>query len=134
MAFILRDDQAQSYHELWDHIPGATRTKGFGEVIQDVFCFHMVAVLSATGEATPIYEATQVRAGKLVGTGEEIYSGQAVYATLGSNFQLVTANPAGTIGTDYYFVGWAKKNATANEDDVLIRFWGHEYNHADRAA
>jgi hypothetical protein len=83
---------------------------------------------------TFIYEATQVRVGKLTGTGEAITAGQKVYATLGSNFQLVTANPTGVIGTNYYFVGWAKKDAAAGDSYVLIRFYGHEYNHADRAA
>jgi hypothetical protein len=132
MAFILRDDQVQSYHELWDVILTAARTKGFGEVIEDVFAFAMTAGAIAD-EVAYIYEATQVRAGKLTGTGEAINSGQRVYATLASNFQLVTASPTGTIGTDFYFVGWCKQDAAADDDDVLIRFWGHEYDHADRA-
>jgi hypothetical protein len=139
MAFILRDDQVQSYSELWDFNPGAARTKGFGEVIQDVFAFQMRAVeLKADGvtyqEATPIWWAQQVLAGKVQGTGEAITAGQFVYATLASNFQLVTASPTGTIGTDYYFVGVAKKDAAATASSVLIKFWGDEYNHADRAA
>jgi hypothetical protein len=132
MAFILRDNQVQSYHECWDITLAAARTKGFGEVIEDVFGFYMTA--GAIGDTvTFIYEATQVRAGKLTGTGEAINSGQRVYATLASNFQLVTASPTGTIGTDFYFVGWCKRDAAADDDDVLIRFWGHEYDHADRA-
>ena len=88
---------------------------------------------AAGDEVTFIYEATQVRAGKTTGTDGAILAGQRVYATLASNFQLVTANPVGTIGTDFYFVGWAKKDALAQDSDVLIRFWGHEYDHADRA-
>lgn len=132
MAFILRDDQQQAYHELWDIVVAAAVTKGFGAVVQDVFGFYMTA--GAIGdEVTFIYEATQVRAGKVTGTGETISAGQRVYATAASNFQLVTANPAGVIGTNYYFVGWAKKDALASDTDVLIRFWGHEYDHADRA-
>jgi len=134
MAFILKDDQVQSYHELWDHIPGAVRAKGWAEVVQDVFTFLMTASLSTTDEVTAIYEATQVLADKLTGTGEGIEAGQRVYATLASNFQSVTGNPTGTIGTDYYFVGWCKKDAAADDTTVLIRFWGHEYDHADRAA
>lgn len=139
MAFILKDDQMQSYSELWDYDPGAARTKGFGEVIQDVFAFHMRAVeLKADGvtfqEATPLYKAEQVLANKTTGTGNAITAGQFVYATLASNFQTVTATPTGTIGTDYYFVGVAKKNALANATTVLIKFWGDEYNHADRSA
>jgi hypothetical protein len=133
MAFILRDDQQQAYHELWDVVLAVARTKGYAQVYQDVFGFFMTAG-SAGDEVTFIYEATQVRVGKLTGTGEAITSGQKVYATLGSNFQLVTANPTGVIGTNYYFVGWAKKDAAAGDSYVLIRFYGHEYNHADRAA
>jgi hypothetical protein len=133
MAFILRDDQQQSYHELWDQILTAAETKGFAQVVEDVFCFNMTAG-AINDEVTRIYSATQVRVDKLTGSGEDINAGQKVYATLASNFQSVTANPAGVIGTDYYFVGWAKKDAAANETDVLIRFEGDEYNHADRAA
>lgn len=132
MAFILRDDQQQAYHELWDAAVVAAVTKGFAAVVQDVFGFYMTAG-AAGDEVCFIYEATQVRAGKLTGTGEAITAGQRVYATLASAFQLVTANPVGTIGTDFYFCGWAKKDALANDTDVLIRFWGHEYDHADRA-
>lgn len=142
MAFILKDDQVQSYHELWDFVPGVVENqttpnagnKGWARVYQDVFGFNMVASLTITDEVTFIYEATQVIADKGTGTGETITAGQKVYTTLTSAFQTVTANPTGTIGTDYYFVGWAKKDATASEDTVLIRFWGHEYNHADRSA
>lgn len=134
MGFILKDDQAQSYHELWDIVPGAVRAKGFAYVVNDVFGFLMTAALTVTDEVTYIYEATQVLADKLTGTGEAISAGMEVYATLATNFQSVTANPTGTIGTDYYFVGWAKKDAAADDTTVLIRFWGHEYNHADRAA
>jgi hypothetical protein len=132
MAFILRDDQQQAYHELWDVVVASAVTKGFGAVVQDVFGFYMTAG-AAGDEVTFIYQATQVRVGKLTGTGEAISAGQKVYATLGSNFQLVTANPAGVIGTDYYFCGWAKKDADADDTDVLIHFEGDEYNHADRA-
>ena len=39
MAFILRDDQQQAYHELWDVVVGAAVTKGLGAVVQDVLVF-----------------------------------------------------------------------------------------------
>jgi hypothetical protein len=132
MAFYLADMQQQSYHELMDHINAAARAKGWAEVIEDVFCFQMRAVAINT-EDTPIYQASQVWADKLTGSGEGINSGQRVYATLGSLFQSVTANPAGVIGTDFYFCGWAKRNADPDDERVLIRFWGHEHDHADRA-
>jgi hypothetical protein len=134
MAFYCADNQAQAYQELWDEVPGAVRAKGFAYVVNDVFGFLMTAALTVLDEVTFIYRNKQVRADKLTGTGEAISHGQKVYATLGSNFQSVTANPTGTIGTDYYFVGIAKKDAGANEATVLIDFWGDEYDHADRAA
>lgn len=134
MAFYCVDDQAQAYEELWDEVPGAVRAKGFAYVVNDVFGFLLKAALTVTEEVCFIHANKQVRADKLTGTGEAILHGQKVYATLGSNFQSVTANPTGTIGTDYYFVGIAKKDAGADEETVLIKFWGDEYNHADRAA
>lgn len=132
MSYILKDDQAPAYYELWDFIPGIVRAAGWGQVYQDVFGFNMVASITVTDEVTFIFEARQVLITKLTGTGEAITAGQRLYATLASNFQSVTANPTGTIGTDYYFVGWAKKDAGANDTTVLARFWGHEYDHADR--
>jgi hypothetical protein len=133
MAFILKDDQAPAYEELWDIIPGAVRAKGFAYVVNDVFGFLMVAALTTADEVTFIWKARQVLVDKGTGTGDAINAGDKVYATLASNFQLVTNNPAGVIGTDYYFVGIAKKDAPASQANVLISFWGDEYNHADRA-
>jgi hypothetical protein len=132
--FYCADDQAQAYQELWDEVPGAVQVKGFGYVVNDVFGFLLNASLTVTDEVAFIWRNRQVRVDKLVGTGEAILHGQKVYATLGSNFQSVTASPTGVIGTNYYFVGIAKKDATADETTVLIDFWGDEYNHADRAA
>lgn len=133
MAFICKDDQAPAYEELWDHVPGAVRAKGFAAVVNDVFGFLLTAALTVTDEVAFIWKCRQVEATKLTGTGEAITAGQKVYATLGSNFQSVTANPTGTIGTDYYFCGIAKKDAAGSASTVLISFWGDEYNHADRA-
>jgi hypothetical protein len=132
--FYCADDQAQAYQELWDEVPGAVRVRGFAYVVNDVFGFLNIASLTITDEIAFIYRNRQVRADKLTGTGEAILHGQKVYATLGSNFQSVTANPSGTIGTDYYFCGVAKKDAGADEETVLIDFWGDEYDHTDRAA
>jgi hypothetical protein len=134
MAFYCADNQAQAYEELWDEVPGAVRAKGFAYVVNDVFGFLLNASLTVTDEVAFIHANRQVRADKLTGTGEAIQHGQKVYATLGTNFQSVTANPTGVIGTDYYFVGIAKKDALASDTTVLIKFWGDEYNHADRAA
>jgi hypothetical protein len=133
MAFILKDDQAPAYEELWDEIPGAVRAKGYAYVVNDVFGFLLTAAQSVTDEVAFIWKARQVEVDKLTGTGEAINHGDKVFATLLTNFQQVTANPTGTIGTDYYFVGIAKKDAAGSASTVLISFWGDEYNHADRA-
>ena len=134
MAFYCADDQAQAYQELWDEVPGAIRSKGFAYVVNDVFGFLYNGALTVDDEVAFIYRNRQVRADKIVGTGEAILHGQKVYALASQNFQVVTANPTGVIGTDYYFVGIAKKDATETDTDVLIDFWGDEYNHADRGA
>jgi len=134
MAFILKDSQLAGYEELWDVIPGAVRSKGFAYVKQDVFGFLMTASGSTTDEVTFIWKARQVEADKLTGTGEGILAGDFVYATVGSSFQIVTANPSGTIGTHYYFCGVAKKDASASDNKVLISFWGDEYNDTDKNA
>ena len=131
MGYILKDSQAPSYHELWDVVLGAVRPAGFGVVVEDVFGFFLTASTSVTDEVCYIYDARQVEVDKLVGTGQEINVGQRVYATLGSLFQSVTGSPVGVIGTDYYFVGWCKREATASDTKVLIRFDGKYYNHAD---
>lgn len=133
MAFILKDDQAPAYEELWDEVPGAVRAKGFAYVVNDVFGFLMTAALAITDEVTFIWKARQVLVDKMRGTGEAITHGMKVYALASQNFQVVTANPAGVIGTDYYFCGIAKKDASGSDSTVLISFWGDEYNHADRA-
>jgi hypothetical protein len=134
-----RDAQAQSYSELDGITVNAAVTQGFGILIQDVFGFYFTAITAqditdSRNEVCHIYRMEQVLVDKLTGTGEAIAAGQKVYATLASNFQSVTANPTGVIGTDYYFVGVAKRAAGANASTVLIKFWGDEYNHADRAA
>lgn len=133
MGFYLADAQVSSYDALRNHINLTARAKGYAEVIQDTFCFQMRG-FAANAEDTPVIRADEVWADKLTGSGEEILAGDFVYATLGSLFQSVTANPAGVIGTDYYFCGIALDNADADDDLVLIKFWGDEYDHADRAA
>lgn len=132
--YYLADVQAQAYNESWDVIPGAVRVKGYGYVHNDVFGFLLKASLSITEEVAYVRKAAQVRVDKTTGTGNDIQANEKVFATLASNFQTVTANPTGTIGTDYYFVGVAKKDASESDTTVLIDFWGDEYNHADRAA
>lgn len=131
MSFIQKDNAI--YDELREITVAAAVTKGLAAVIQDVFGFYHNDVTAADiadnrDEVTFIYRCRQVLATKLTGTGEAISQGDKVYATLGSSFQSVTANPTGTAGTDYYFCGWAKKDATAAASTVLINFDGTRYD------
>jgi hypothetical protein len=132
--YYCADNQAQAYEESWDVIIAIPTVRGFGFVHNDVFGFMFTASLVVNEEVTFITRNKQVRIDKITGTGEEIQANEYVYATLATNFQSVTANPIGVIGTDYYFVGKAKKDALASDTTVLVDFWGDEYNHADRAA
>lgn len=129
MPFLWKDNVI--YDELWDIVVAAAVTSGQAAVIQDVFGFYLYN--GAVGdEVTFIYRCRQVQADKVTGTGEEISAGEEVYFVIAQN--AVSANPAGVIGTDYYFCGIAKKDASASEETVLINFWGDEYDHADRSA
>lgn len=129
--FILKDDQHSAYQELHRReVTGAAVEKGDAVVINDVLCFWFTD--GAVGdEVVPVWEARQVLADKKTGTGEEIEEGMQVYYEVAT--ELVTANPSGAIGTDYYFCGICKDDAAADDDTVLMSFWGDEYNHADRA-
>jgi hypothetical protein len=129
--FYQAQAQAVSYRELCDIIPNATVVKGQAAIVQDVFGYYFKATeLTTAGEEIAfVYWCDMVWADKEVGSGEEIYSGQRVYYNTGSG--LVTANPTGTIGTDYYYCGIAKRDALANADQVLIEFIGDQWDHAD---
>ena len=130
MAFYLADSQDSGYREI-EATPSAARTKGQAEVIQDVFGFY-ITPLAANQEGAFSYWARQVRADKATGSGESFTAGDFVYYVVATG--LVTPSPTGTIGTDYYFCGVAKRDAGETDDTVLMHFWGDEYNHADRAA
>lgn len=115
------------YDELLEAAPSGAVTKGQAQVREDVFGFWLKSLTAAEialgrDEVTFIYRMRQVEAPKITGTGEEIYSGEKVYWLIGQ--EVVTANPTGVVGTDYYFCGWAKRNATASETTVLINFDG----------
>jgi len=130
--FYQAQSQSVSYRELFDIIPATIVVKGQAAIVQDVFGYYFKGTEAtiAGEEITFVYWCDQVWAHKEIGSGEAILAGQEVYYNIGSG--LVTANPTGTIGTDYYFCGIAKRNADANDDQVLIEFIGDEYNHADR--
>lgn len=126
MSFEWKDDVI--YDELWDVIiAGAAVTKGDPAVVQDVFGFY--AADGAIGdEIAFIYRCRQVLADKVTGTGEDIISGERVYYIVASN--AISANPGAVIGTDYYFCGWAKEDASASATTVLINFDGSLYDQA----
>lgn len=130
--FYLANDQACSYRELWDVIPATTVVKGQAARVADMFGFYLKATEASVAgeEICYIYWADQVWACKEVGSGEGIIRGQEVYYNVSTS--LVTANPTGTIGTDYYFCGIAKRTVGISDARVLIEFIGDEWNHADR--
>lgn len=133
--FKLANVQAVSYRELFDITPATVVVKGQAAIVQDVFGFYLKATeLTVAGEEICfIYWADQVWADKEVGSGQEIYAGQEVYYNVdNAGTGNVTANPVGNIGVDYYFCGIAKRDALANDTQVLIEFIGDEYNHGDR--
>lgn len=124
MAFEWVDNV--DYNELWDITPATAVEKGDAAVVQDVFGFYVKDRESDGEEVVFIYKDRQVLADKVTGTGENISAGEKVYHVVASD--AVTANPTGTAGTDYYFCGWAKKDAAANDTTVLIEFDGTRYN------
>jgi predicted RecA/RadA family phage recombinase len=128
---ILVENQVGSYQELWaDEVVSAVE-KGDVVLINDVLCFYF-ADAAAGSEIVPVWWAKQVRATKGTGSNTGITRGQQVYYQISSGN--VTANPTGSIGTDYYFIGICKKTASESDTTVLMSYWGDEYNHADRAA
>lgn len=123
MSFKWKDDVI--YDELWDVTPVAAVDAGDPAVVNDVFGFYIADGLAAA-ETTFVYKCRQVEASKVTGTGEDIEAGESVYAVVADSYN-VTANPTGTAGTDYYYCGIAKKDATASATTVLINFDGTRY-------
>lgn len=128
-CFEWKDDVI--YDELWDCHPGLALVKGQGVVKQDVFGFW----LKATETTTPttediaiIYRCRQVEAYKRTGTGEAFLSGDKAYYY--PSDERVSPVAAGVAGVDYYYCGWAKKDASASAATVLLNFDGTRYNEA----
>lgn len=129
MAFRSKDNVI--YDELWDVIPAgaaASVAHGTAAVRQDVFGFYYTTNLTAGDEVVFIYKNRQVEADKRVGTGEAIISGDKLYYY--PTTDNVSPTATGTAGTDYYFCGWAKKNASTTATKVLMNFDGTRYNEA----
>ena len=123
--FYWRD--LEIYDELWDCTPATAVLKGTPEVVRDVFGFWLKARELDGEEVVLVYRCRQVLSDKLTGTGEEIHSGERVYAVV-AQAHFVTANPAGVFGVDYYYCGWAKEDASADATQVLINFDGTRYD------
>ena len=116
------------YDELWDIVPATAVSLGDAAVVQDVFGFYINSRLAAGDEITFIYRCRQVEATKRTGTGESISAGDKLYYYPAT--QNVSPTATGTAGTDYYFCGWAKRDATASATTIIMNFDGTRYNEA----
>jgi predicted RecA/RadA family phage recombinase len=113
------------YDELLDVLTATAVDKGDGVVQQDVFGF-WVTDLAAGKTGNLIYRCRQVRANKRVGTGEAIIAGDRLYYIPAED--IVTPNAGTTPGTNSYFCGTAKKDASESELTVLMNFDGTMYD------
>lgn len=118
----------QIYDELWDIVPAALVTKGQAARIADVFGFYYFATSTIGDEVTYVYRMRQVLADKVTGTGEDIQAGDRLYYYPAQD--AVSKNAVGAAGTDYYFCGWAKKDAEASASEVLMNFDGTRWDMA----
>jgi len=131
MAFLWQD--VEIYDELCDELgpDPIALTSGQARVIQECFSFLLQTQELANQELTPVYRCRQVKASKRVGTGEDILHGDRLYAyplgglpvTQFQDFE-VSPNAVGVAGTDFVFCGWAKEDAPAAAEFVLMNFDG----------
>lgn len=127
MAQVFEPKDNIIYDELWDVIPGNTTTvKGDAAVVQNVFGFYYKDSESNTEKVNFIYRMRQVLANKATGTGESFSAGDRVFYIVANNN--VSPTPVGTPGTDSYFCGWAKKDASTSATTVLMNFDGTRYD------
>jgi hypothetical protein len=125
MANVFYPKDPDIYDELWDVIPGAAKVKGEPEVIEDVFGFYFTET-AANEENCFIYRMRQVEAKKAVGTGTSISAGEKLYFIVATG--VVQNTPVGTPGTNSYFCGWAKRDASDGSNIVLMNFDGTRYD------
>lgn len=121
--FYPKDDHI--YDELLDIVVSATVVKGEADLVQDCFGFYFTAGVSGE-EVCFVYRMRQVLADKIVGTGQDIQSGDRLFWIPGQD--AVSQTPVGVVGTDCYFVGWAKEDASENDTQVLMNFDGTRYD------
>ncbi len=115
------------YDELWDiEAPLGTELKGASAVMQDTFGFYIKNAESAGEEICFVYRCRQVESDKRVGTGEAILAGDRLYYYPATDD--VSPTRTGTFGVDFYFCGWAKKDAAALDEHVLMNFDGTRWD------
>jgi len=115
----------QIYDELRNVAPVAAVEKGDCAVRQDCAGFWLKD-LDAAEHGTFIYRCRQVLANKKTGTGEAILAGDRLYYIVADD--AVSPTVSGAIGTDSYFVGWAKEDAGEDVATVLMNFDGTRYD------
>ena len=115
------------YNEARDVVPAALVTKGQSQIRENVFGFYFFSTLAIGDEVTFVYKMRQVLSDKRTGTGEAIVSGDRLYYYPATDD--VSPVAIGVLGTDYYFCGWAKENAGADVETVLMNFDGTQYDH-----
>lgn len=118
------------YDEGLNITPGVAVTKGSITIQGDVAAFWIVdsdpADSNTTLQPVAAYRMRQVESDKVTGTGSAIAAGDRLYHVVALN--AVQNTVVGTIGTDSYFVGWAKEAATATAEKVLMNFDGTRYD------
>jgi hypothetical protein len=126
MGFLWKDNVI--YDELWNVEPAAAISAGDAAVVQDVFGFYIKDRESAGEEVCFVYRCRQVEADKAIGTGNDILAGDRLYYVVATGLVQPTPPAGGVFGVDYYFCGWAKKDAPASYTTVLMNFDGTRYN------
>jgi hypothetical protein len=131
--FRWKDNRSECYDDLFDVVPPAGTLNGMGFRRHDVFGFVIKNRENAGEDMAYLYRCQQVESAKRVGSGEEIFSGDRLFAypvTPGIGFgtpQYWEVSPVqtGTADVDYVFCGWAKFDAGANDATVILNFNGY---------
>lgn len=124
--FYMRDNVI--YDEGLDMVPATAVLKGTPQVVEDVFGFWFKNREQVGEIVVLVYRNRQVLADKIQGTGEAIKSGMRLYAIPAQNNFVTPNRPAGVAGVAYRFCGWAKEDADANAEQVLMNFDGTRWD------